>query len=146
MKIYAFLVQLIAYTFQIILISNCVVYDQKFPILSPTYTCKKGPVIGRNKLGQSTLHSSCILTPEPKARVENTSYMGWPILLPQNVYLFFAIPQPKVPLSSEGQVFNTSHCTMYYFLYALPVLLIIFYIFIGTSKKKPKIIQNVKIG
>ena len=33
------------YSFQINLIFNCVVYDSKCPILSPTHTRKKGPVM-----------------------------------------------------------------------------------------------------
>ena len=45
MKIVAFLVQLIAYTFKIILISNCVVYASKCPILSPIHIRNNGSVM-----------------------------------------------------------------------------------------------------
>ena len=47
------------YSFQINLIFNCVLYDSKCPILSPTHTCKKGPVI------PSLKRKRCV-TPEEK--------------------------------------------------------------------------------
>ena len=45
MKMFAPLEQLVAYTFQIIFIFNCVEYDSKWPILFPTHARKKGSVM-----------------------------------------------------------------------------------------------------
>ena len=43
-----------------------------------------------------TVHSSCKLTPEPKARVANTG-CGLANFIPVVRILFFAIPRPKTP-------------------------------------------------
>ena len=48
-----------------------------------------------------TVHSSCKLPPEPKARVANTS-CGLANFIPVVRILFFAIPGPKTPHSRFG--------------------------------------------
>ena len=48
-----------------------------------------------------TVHSWCKLTPEPKARVANTS-CGLANFTPMERILFFAIPGPKIPYSHFG--------------------------------------------
>ena len=48
-----------------------------------------------------TVHSSCKLPPEPKARVANTS-CGLANFIPVVCILFFAIPGPKTPHSRFG--------------------------------------------